>query len=85
MVPRANITSRHYNMPRILGIQDPRIRDLVTPGFQGLRGSLTAKNSDTPRFSGSQDPGITGSQRKLDFEGSGSTGIIGRTSFYQVY
>jgi hypothetical protein len=26
---------------------------LVTPGFQGLRGSLTAKNSDTPRISAS--------------------------------
>jgi hypothetical protein len=39
---------------------------LVTPGSQGLRGSLTAKNSDTPRISASQDPRITGSQRKLD-------------------
>jgi hypothetical protein len=53
-------------MTRVLGFQDPR--SLVTPGTQGLRGSLTAKNSDTPRISGSQDPRITGSQRKLDSE-----------------
>jgi hypothetical protein len=44
-------------MPRILGYQDPR--SLVTPGSQGLTGSLTSRNSDTPIISGSQDPGIT--------------------------
>ena len=49
---------------RIAGFQDPR--SLVTPGSQGLRGSLTAKNSDTLRISGSQDPGITVSQNKMD-------------------
>jgi hypothetical protein len=64
MVPREGTTSKNSNTPRILGYQDTRI--LVTPGFQGLRGSLTAKNSDTPRISGTQDPRITGSQRNLD-------------------
>jgi hypothetical protein len=53
---------------RIPGSHDNR--SLVTPGTQGLRGSLTAKNSETPRISGSQEPGIAGSQRKLDSEGS---------------
>jgi hypothetical protein len=47
----------HAQYLRIQGSQNPR--SLVTPGSQGLRGSLTAKNSDTPRISGSQDPGIT--------------------------
>ena len=42
--------SRHYNTPRITGSQDHR--SLVTPGFQGPRGSLTPRNSDTPRISG---------------------------------
>jgi hypothetical protein len=53
-VPRGGTKSRHSNKPRILQSQDPR--SLVTPGFQGLRGNLTAKNSDTPKISGSQDP-----------------------------
>jgi hypothetical protein len=44
--PRGDTTSRHCNTPRILGCQDTR--SLVTPGYQGLRGSLTANTSDTP-------------------------------------
>jgi hypothetical protein len=52
----------------IPGYQDTR--SLVTPGSQGLRGSLTAKNSETPRISGSQELKITGSQKKLDSEES---------------
>jgi hypothetical protein len=43
---------------------------LVTPGFQGLRRSLTAKQSDPCRISGSQETAIKGSQRKLESEES---------------
>jgi hypothetical protein len=43
---------------RISGSQDPR--NLITPGSQGLRGSLTLRNSNITR--------ISGSQRNLDFE-----------------
>jgi hypothetical protein len=68
MVFRGDTIFRHCNMPRILGFQDNR--SLITPGSQGLKGSLTDKNSDTPRISGSQEPGIIGSQRKLDSEES---------------
>ena len=44
---------KHTLDQRITGTQDPR--SLVTPGSQGLRGSLIPRNSDTPRISGSQD------------------------------
>jgi hypothetical protein len=63
---RRGTTSRCSNMLKILGSQDPR--SLVTPGSQGISGSLTSKNSDTSWISVSQDPGFTGSQRKLDSE-----------------
>jgi hypothetical protein len=53
---------------RIPGSQNNR--SLVTPGSQGLRGSLTAKNSDISRISGSQEPRIAGSQREVDSEES---------------
>jgi hypothetical protein len=46
----------------------PGSQELITPGSQGLRGSLTPRNSDTTRISAAQDPGITGSQRQLDYE-----------------
>jgi hypothetical protein len=49
---RGSSIPRHFNTLRIPGSWDPR--SLVTPGCQGLRGSLTSRSSDTPRISGSQ-------------------------------
>jgi hypothetical protein len=58
---------------------------LITPGSQGLRGSLTAKNSDTPRIS---DLRFTGSQNHREswtLRSPESTGIKGRIGSNQIY
>jgi hypothetical protein len=82
MVPRGGTTSRHPNMPRILGFQDPRIlvhQDLRVSEEAWVPRTLTHTESQVHRSPESQD------HRESWTLSSDSTKIIGRTRSYQIY
>ena len=72
-------------LPGALAHPGSQDHSLVTPGPQGLRGSLNSRDSDTPRISGSQNHRITGSQNSWTLRSSDSTRMIGRTGSSQIY
>jgi hypothetical protein len=83
MVTRGGTTSRYSNTPRILESQDPR--SLVTPGSQGLSGSLNAKDSDTPESQHHRIPESQDHKESWTLRSSDSTEITGRTDSNQIY